>query len=509
MPLISREGFYGLNFRRLRFWTRRSPKNNPDVTPALQLPPELVGHIMTIVVQNQFLTYSRTLPRSSRYTWIKLCHICQCWRQIALGCPMLWSYIDTRWDALVKQLILRSHTAPLTVFVWFTNASTHSVIDNILGEMHRIKELHLVGNKLDLILPRLRLPLKAPFLEVLTLECLYQSSMPAMPRLLEISENSTNYLTSLTLAGITTGTIPSDPGILSCLQYLRIFPKTSGITPLSEIITVLTFCPELIEFHYSAPSNVIGYSDGETRTVNLRHLRRLRISTNNTASILVLNYLTVPPDISLYISAIYGSNVPQPLVIPTTYLTTYNSLIVHTSTPIRLKAEVLSPATSEHRGHDRTYTPNMLEMKINALAFDTIPTILSGLLPQLRHVELKELTEFRHEESCRLFLMSLHCVESLKASCKSGGPAKTLISELSESANGLLCPSLHILSLQFVMLEPRVDVFFGALASLLRNRNDSLARLTMLDLSGCSGIPSDHIQIDIMRSLVELLILPE
>ncbi|TDL19498.1 hypothetical protein BD410DRAFT_876473 [Rickenella mellea] len=477
---------------------------------ALQLPPELVGDIMAIVAQNQFLTDSLLLPRSSRYAWIKLCHICQSWRQIALGCPILWSYIDTRWDLLVNELIRRSHTVPLTVFVWFEDKCTSSgviAINKALVEMHRIKELHLIANNLDLYFPGLRLPLKAPLLEVLSLESAYQTNIPGT--LIESTDIATNRLRSLSLTNITMAAIPSNPKILRPLQYLRIFPKAIRTTPISEVLTVLAFCPELIEFEYYSHLNVIHdvAALAETRIVNLRHLRRFRLSTNDPASLALLNHISIPHNVSLCISGNRPSLLFSRPNFPPSLLVACNSLIINVASGDRGEGFILS--TSTKCGGE--YEPYALELFTQTSYFHMYSSNPSNVVPRIRYIELSDSDDapFRMEKAYHDILRSVPLVETLKGSFKRPGPAITLIGALSESMAGRLCPNLRILNLQLVVPEFQTEAILQELRFLLRSRIETSAPLTVLDLSGCTGITPNHGQVHLIRSLVETLILPE
>ncbi|TDL19495.1 hypothetical protein BD410DRAFT_900192 [Rickenella mellea] len=494
-------------FRRLRFWTKKPPKNDPDASIALQLPPELVGHIMAIVVHNHFFADSILYPRS--YAWIKLCHICRSWRQIALGCPVLWSYIDTRWDTLVSELILRSQSASLTVCVCLQDICAPSGVISInkaLGEMHRIKELHLIGHEMDLHYPDLQIPLEAPRLEVLSLESLDRSIFAVPRKLLKTTKGLADRLTSLSLTNISMASIPFNRQIRS-LQYLRIFPKTICHTNLSDIITVLSLCPDLTEFEYISRTNIVVPSAAETRTVNLHRLRNLRLSTNTTASIFLLNHIHAPLNICLSISGVCALETYEPLSIPQRYLLGYEFLrirIGHTHTD-----DAFSLSTSAKYGHSGEPHRDTMEVYIEKNGFRTLSAALSDLLPRIRHVELNDHELIRNEGAYDSFITTLHSVEILNISFKWLKPAMSLIYSMSGSSTGITCPNLRTLILQVVILEFEIDMVFVELTSFLRSRNDSSAHQMVLDLSLCRGISPGHVQIDIMRSLVELLILPE
>ncbi|THU75236.1 hypothetical protein K435DRAFT_707500, partial [Dendrothele bispora CBS 962.96] len=73
-----------------------------------KLPPEILS-IIFLLYRDEMAFHWRTLA------WIRVSHICRHWRNVALGCPALWSHPIFYMPASVPEMLLRSKSAPLTV----------------------------------------------------------------------------------------------------------------------------------------------------------------------------------------------------------------------------------------------------------------------------------------------------------------------------------------------------------------------------------------------------------
>ncbi|KAF5357616.1 hypothetical protein D9758_007499 [Tetrapyrgos nigripes] len=56
-----------------------------------------------------------TRNEGSHWSWVKLLRICQCWRDVVMSCPALWSCLDCTKPAAIPKLLERSKMAALTV----------------------------------------------------------------------------------------------------------------------------------------------------------------------------------------------------------------------------------------------------------------------------------------------------------------------------------------------------------------------------------------------------------
>lgn len=106
-------------------------------------------------------------------TWVNVSYVCRHWRNIALHCPILWTYhfnLSLRWT---EELLFRSKEASLKICItpytcrYDDEVFCHrkpSPLDALLRHTERIEELHLEVSRS--ILPA-TLSLRAPRLEIL------------------------------------------------------------------------------------------------------------------------------------------------------------------------------------------------------------------------------------------------------------------------------------------------------------------------------------------------------
>lgn len=146
------------------------------------LPPELLGRIFEHHIQSCKDVWdlgppshrARTPPCSSAigpYTWIRVTHVCQYWRDVALANSLLWSHIVlTRSVECVQTILARSQQAPLTVQSFTSSclgecAMPLRPLRLALAQLHRIRvvELYVKWWVFDDIAAALEKP--APLLE--------------------------------------------------------------------------------------------------------------------------------------------------------------------------------------------------------------------------------------------------------------------------------------------------------------------------------------------------------
>ncbi|KAF8550389.1 hypothetical protein OG21DRAFT_419864 [Imleria badia] len=79
--------------------------------------------------------------------WVNVSYVCRHWRNVALDCPTLWSYlfaISLRWT---EELLARSKQAPLKLYIIqdLTSpfSSELSFVEPVMKHVERIQELHL------------------------------------------------------------------------------------------------------------------------------------------------------------------------------------------------------------------------------------------------------------------------------------------------------------------------------------------------------------------------------
>jgi hypothetical protein len=107
-----------------------------------RLPPELLGMIFTYLRARDQTTFS-SVPL---HLWYKVTHVCQRWREIALGFPLLWTDIDSHAPAKrIEQMIMRSKNASLEFKAHASkpSAETLQAWKLITPHLSRMQLLHL------------------------------------------------------------------------------------------------------------------------------------------------------------------------------------------------------------------------------------------------------------------------------------------------------------------------------------------------------------------------------
>ena len=78
--------------------------------PIVKLPTEVLAEIL-LAYQTRLFDQWRFVP----YRWLHILHICARWRQVALGCPRLWTTIDPAHPELVATALKLSGRLPLII----------------------------------------------------------------------------------------------------------------------------------------------------------------------------------------------------------------------------------------------------------------------------------------------------------------------------------------------------------------------------------------------------------
>ncbi|KAL0953739.1 hypothetical protein HGRIS_004928 [Hohenbuehelia grisea] len=117
------------------------------LAPVSRLPPELLARIFlfcaTPPTQDDFGGHSSL-------SWMKeVSHICQHWREVALGCPRLWSNISFSRPHWVEEMLKRSKMAPLSVKADMTYITPRQLeaLKSSLEHVGRTTELHMLAYK--------------------------------------------------------------------------------------------------------------------------------------------------------------------------------------------------------------------------------------------------------------------------------------------------------------------------------------------------------------------------
>ncbi|KAF8437278.1 hypothetical protein L210DRAFT_3547373 [Boletus edulis BED1] len=205
--------------------------------PISRLPTETLAAIFIISARDYHNTRNgyptRTVP-----DWVNVSYVCRHWRDVALNCATLWSYLFITSPRWTEELLARSKQAGLKLHAEGRGAGLFFV-RRVMNHMERIQELHLnlphmfKDNFLSSPAPRLQnLKITVGFQNEppQQFSTLFDGDTPAL-RTLELSYCPVTW-NSFTLNGLTTLDLRSVPSqfqqnmveflaTLSCMQDLR------------------------------------------------------------------------------------------------------------------------------------------------------------------------------------------------------------------------------------------------------------------------------------------------
>ncbi|KAJ7250722.1 hypothetical protein C8J57DRAFT_1723480 [Mycena rebaudengoi] len=261
-----------------------------SLVPASKLSPELLSEVFLILA-----SYSRIpaddpsymSPVEVRQSTRAVCHY---WRNVAVACAALWSYIDFSWDLLerVEEALKRSMITPLVVQASLRNLPALGNVKLALKHISRIQCLDLGFDALqfsafeDLLQP-------APALHVLRLSCEH-SPVRLSPT---IFVNEPRNLRELELTGCI---LTPDSHLLRNLTYLSVtaVPLDSAFS-VFQWLSILESLPllqvlSLIQC-FSAPEE----PPNTLPLVQLHELFSLALDTNTQNCSSMLTQLVFPP----------------------------------------------------------------------------------------------------------------------------------------------------------------------------------------------------------------------
>ncbi|KAI0718112.1 hypothetical protein C8Q72DRAFT_153898 [Fomitopsis betulina] len=91
------------------------------LAPISILPPELLSNIFLDVAGRGSADPALWDPEAVDY-WIHVTHVCTSWREVALQCTLLWSYLDLPIPSrILEELLARSRDAPLSIKLRFSH----------------------------------------------------------------------------------------------------------------------------------------------------------------------------------------------------------------------------------------------------------------------------------------------------------------------------------------------------------------------------------------------------
>jgi hypothetical protein len=276
------------------------------LVPIHRLHVELLSDIFLLVAEQAGTERAAMRP-------VNITEVCTLWREITLGTPRFWSSVTEKTLFFSTELITRSKSAPLDVYL--SDLTSRIQTPDILQfatiltpEMYRSRtiNLSLSATSIEAILLPLSKP--APRLEELTI-CPRVGTGRSDVRM-DLLGNYAPSLRRLTLDQIAA---PWTSSIFKNLTSLRLARHRVEFRPsMEQFSSVLTSCPNLEELalHYSGPSIPANLRDDQpemlsTRidSIQLKNLRILELETDEVGVIearFLMEHIIAPP--TLYLS---------------------------------------------------------------------------------------------------------------------------------------------------------------------------------------------------------------
>jgi len=138
-----------------------------------------VFRLPTEILETIFILCAREYQDRDRWTcfdtldvpsWVNISYVCRHWRNVALNCPTLWSYISATSSRWAKEFLARSEQSLLKVHLNADNSRkrlrNNSFLEQVMNHVERMQELrlHMLSDHGFLLA---KLSSRAPRLEIL------------------------------------------------------------------------------------------------------------------------------------------------------------------------------------------------------------------------------------------------------------------------------------------------------------------------------------------------------
>jgi len=261
-----------------------------SLRPFSKLSPDLLILIFLELQEDHWDPYQ---PTFGSYQWMVVAKVCHSWREVALGCPILWKQLSTRYPKAALVALERSVDAGFCLVVpeGSEGERASSVLEAVAAHVGRLRWLYLPSNLLrtndgnvhQMLLPLIRSA--APTLETIdTAKIRCDGSCVALPTLFA---GQTPRLHRLRIHYM----YPQLSSVsLSNLKYLGFSgKKRDPITmTVSALLDILEKCP-LLETLKAEKVAWVQPADDDDRKVELEHLQMLEMGRSNAS--LVANIL--------------------------------------------------------------------------------------------------------------------------------------------------------------------------------------------------------------------------
>ncbi|KIJ20956.1 hypothetical protein PAXINDRAFT_165772 [Paxillus involutus ATCC 200175] len=270
------------------------------LSPISRLPPEILSTIFTHYARGY---YEDTLSRAGWAVplWVNVSYICRHWRDVALNCPSLWTFLFVSSPRWTEELFSRSKMAPLKIRIdmgYGKQTNEWKFLEKVAAHAERIKDLSLKlpCHEAEELLPKLSS--RAPLLQTLhinvkrsgylsdspvVLHNLFNGHTPAL-RTLELSNCHLPW-SSLALSGLTS---------LSLCELA----SPSQLTVV-VLVAMLRHMPNLVYLHLenaliSGQSTLATQSSLNSEDLDLPHLSRFAVIAPFSAVAAFLSRVKIP-----------------------------------------------------------------------------------------------------------------------------------------------------------------------------------------------------------------------
>ncbi|KIJ65672.1 hypothetical protein HYDPIDRAFT_110816 [Hydnomerulius pinastri MD-312] len=268
-----------------------------SLSPISRIPPEMLAVVFVHYARDHHAD-SRAMGSRSLPPWVNVSYVSRHWRDVALSCPTLWTYLFFMSRAWTEELLSRSKMAPLKIHADLYYSGLRS-LDSVEKAMKLVERIQVVNLKLlkdaaTKLLPQLTSP--APLLQSLQLTVATPGSLDRHPLILDsLFNGEAPALRKLELYNCH---VPWTSPILSGLTNLRLRQLASTCQPtIAELRSVLRRMPRLVDLHLenALPSNSVPSTyDTDSEILELPHLSRLSLIASVSAIVALLSNLHIP-----------------------------------------------------------------------------------------------------------------------------------------------------------------------------------------------------------------------
>ncbi|KAK7040199.1 hypothetical protein VNI00_010005 [Paramarasmius palmivorus] len=241
-------------------------------SPISRLPNDILYHIFVICMRNALSSgsYTDRIHLKKRRTWIRVTHVCQRWRSIALNCASLWNTPHFEIPELAATMLNRAKSTPLYLEANLTDSfAPFPVLEGACNDISRIAGLRISArtHELNQLLSGKTQP--APlleYLEICSLSVIFRYNLPE-----NLFKSETPRLRELALVGCN-----FDTSMFQCHKLTKLIVRTGDSASMKGLPEALESMPHLyhLELEGNLPSMITVRQDLE---INLPRLSCIRL----------------------------------------------------------------------------------------------------------------------------------------------------------------------------------------------------------------------------------------